>query len=445
MSAPGDRVGPGGWPEEAERLRSGLLRLKSVLHDRATGLFSYHLFIDELLSLADHAPLGVVALEFPNLAAVEASRGWEVGDLLLARAAEAIRRARPAILPEEALVALEGAHGDTFLVFLPEMSSETPLTDQGLALAAASLRAAVDAHLRAHGGETVDVACTAGAALVSGAPAARFERRLLQAIREARGRNRVDAGRLLDARSAALRALLESGRLQTHFQPIVDMEQGWIMGYEALTRAPAGTDFGSPDALFATCQEARLQGELDRACRSAAVRNARGIDPRKKLFLNSLPESLGAPGFTAGGFLEALEAASLEPRNLVLEITERTSIDDFEAFGRGVEPLRRQGFLLAIDDVGTGYSSLQTLTEVQPEFIKVDRSLVKSIHRSLLKQELVQSLLQVGKRIGAQVIAEGIESEDEVRTLRRCGVRYGQGFWFAHPAPGFPDVMPRAR
>lgn len=445
MSRPPVRPAPAGFSEEAERLRSGLLRLKSVLHDRATGLFSYHLFIDELLSLADHAPLGVVALEFPTLPAVEAARGWEVGDLLLARAAEGLRRARSRLVPDQTLVALEGAHGDSFLVFVPEIPAEAPLTDHGLDLMAQGLRAAVDAHLKEQGGETADVACAAGHALVSGAPAARFERRLLHAIREARARNRMDAERFLDARGAALRALLASELLQTHYQPIVDMEQGSIMGYEALTRAPAGTDFESPDALFATCHEARLQGELDRACRRAAVRNARGIDPRKKLFLNSLPESLGAPGFTAGGFLEALEEASLEPRNLVLEITERTSIDDFEAFGRGVEPLRRQGFLLAIDDVGTGYSSLQTLTEVQPEFIKVDRSLVKGVHRSLLKQELVHSLLQVGKRIGAQVIAEGIESEDEVRALRRCGVRYGQGFWFAYPAPGFPELMPRAR
>jgi len=107
--------------------------------------------------------------------------------------------------------------------------------------------------------------------------------------------------------------------------------------------------------------------------------------------------------------------------------------------------LRRQGFLVAIDDVGTGYSSLQTITEIHPDFIKVDLSLVKNIHRSLLKQELVHSLLQAGSRIGAQVIAEGIETEEERRTLRQCGVRYGQGYFFARPAPPFPGLQPRTR
>ena len=159
-----------------------------------------------------------------------------------------------------------------------------------------------------------------------------------------------------------------------------------------------------------------------------------------KLFLNALPETLGTPGFVDDGFLRSLEQIPLQPRNLVLEITERTSIRDFEAFGRGLEPLRRQGFLVAIDDVGTGYSSLQTISEIQPDFLKIDISLIKRIHQSLIKQELVHSLLQIASRIGARVIAEGVETEDEYRALRRCGVRYGQGFFFAPPGPPFASL-----
>ena len=439
MSAPTDGA-PTDWVGEAERLRAGLLRLKGALHDRVTGLFSYHLFMDQLASHADHGLLGVLALEFPTLPAVEAARGFEVGDRVLADAARALVGIRGDALPEDALLALDGAHGDSFLVFVREAGEiegfAARLTDL-----ATRLGAGMEARMAASNGDRPRLECTVGQALVSPAPAARFERRLHQAIREARGASRRGAERRHDARGAEALAIIRAGTITTHYQPIVDMDHGTIMGYEALTRGPKDSPLAGPDALFTTCQEARLQSELDRICRCNAVRNARGIDRGKKLFLNSLPESLGAPGFTDGGFREALSEAELEPRHLVLEITERTSIDDFEAFGRGLEPLRRQGFLVAIDDVGTGYSSLQTLTEVQPEFIKVDLSLVKNIHRSLIKQELVSSLLQVGSRIGAQVIAEGIESEEEVRTLRRCGVRYGQGYWFARPGPGFPALQ----
>jgi len=434
----GDPASPD-WAGEAERLRAGLLRLKGALHDRVTGLFSYHLFMDQLASHADHGRLGVLALEFPTLPAVEAARGFEVGDRFLRDAARALTAARGGALPEDALLALDGAHGDSFLVFVRE-AGETERFGTRLEALAARVSDTMEERLAALNGDRPRLECAVGQALVSPAPAARFERRLHQAIREARGASRLGAERRDDVRGAEARAILEAGSLTTHYQPIVDMEQGTIMGYEALTRGPADSPLEGPDALFTTCQQARLQSELDRLCRCNAVRNARGIDRGKKLFVNSLPESLGAPGFADGGFREALSEAALEPRHLVLEITERTSIDDFEAFGRGLEPLRRQGFLLAIDDVGTGYSSLQTLTEVQPEFIKVDLSLVKNIHRSLIKQELVHSLLQVGGRIGAQVIAEGIESEEEARTLRRCGVRYGQGYWFARPGPGFPAL-----
>jgi EAL domain-containing protein (putative c-di-GMP-specific phosphodiesterase class I) len=246
-----------------------------------------------------------------------------------------------------------------------------------------------------------------------------------------------------DARTRELLSILNEARLTTHYQPIVDMERDTIMGYEALTRGPSDSVFEVPEALFSGSHTKQVLSDLDNLCRHQAVRNARGFDPALKLFLNSLPETLGAPGYSPRDLLGIMEEVDLRPRNLVLEITERSAIRDFEAFGRGLAPLRQQGFLVAIDDVGTGYSSLQTISEVQPDFIKVDISLIKNIHRSLIKQELVHSLLQVAFRIGAQVIAEGVETEEEFRALRGCGVRYGQGFLFAAPAPPFPSLAER--
>ena len=447
MSADGRRHDhPAGWVDESERLRSGLLRLKSALHDRVTGLFSYHLYVDQLNSLADGRRIGVMAVDFPALAAVEAAYGWEMSDRFLADAAARLSGLRGRGLPETALLALDGVHGDSFLLFVHETPGSEPVAASDLPVLSATVLNDVRAGLLGgldHGHPRIEPAV--GWSLVSDAPAARFERRLHGAIREARAMTLRQAESLVDRRGAEVRSILATGGLTTFYQPIVDMEQGTIMGYEALTRGPANTAYERADALFAGCGGEPLLDELDRACRCQAVRSARGLDPRKKLFVNSLPESLGRPGFTDGGFLDALSESALQPRNLVLEITERTSIEDFEAFGKELGTLRRQGFLVAIDDVGTGYSSLQTITEIHPDFIKVDLSLVKNIHRSLLKQELVHSLLQAGSRIGAQVIAEGIETEEERRTLRQCGVRYGQGYFFARPAPPFPGLQPRTR
>ena len=426
-----------------QRLRAGMLRLKGALFDPVTGLYSYHLRLDELRARLEGKPLGVLVLDFPGLDQVELAHGWEMTDRLLKGAAALLGAAVGPVLPAGTLLALDGIYGNSFLLFQQEGRDGGDVTGSDLARSEESLGRHIEDGLRfapwappqASSGFSV------GRALVRSNPAARFERLVHQGIREARGMILRQADRLRDERARELRSIVDEARITTYYQPIVDMERRSIMGYEALTRGPVNTAFEVPESLFSLSSTARLSVELDALCRRHAVRNARGIDPAKKLFLNSLPEGLEPRGFADSDLLRDLEERALEPRNLVLEISERTSIEDFEAFGRDLALLRQHGYLVAIDDVGTGYSSLQAITEVQPDFLKIDISLIKNIHQSLIKQELVRSLLQVGSRIGAQVIAEGIESEEEHRTLRSCGVRYGQGFYLARPAPPFPTLL----
>lgn len=423
-------------------LRARFLRLKSVLHDQVTGLDAYPLHIDELHLLADERPVGVIAVELPTLVQLETVHGWEVCDRFLKQVADRLRSLRGQGMPDGLRVALDGVHGTGFLVFLPEICGGREVREESLGAAAEFLRISLEPVRlpsgRGSAGPHSDFSL--GFAIVSGNPGARFERRLHQAIREARAMAQRRSERFGGAMAREFLSILREARLITHYQPIVDMERGSIMGYEALTRGPSNSPFEVPEALFADANTSSLLSELDVLCRRQAVRNARGFDRSKKLFLNSRPDTLAARGVLERGFLESLAEVELTPSNLVLEITERSAIRDFEAFERDLAPLRRQGFLIAIDDVGTGYSSLQTISEVHPDFLKIDISLIRRIHRSLIKQELVHSLLQIAGKIGARVIAEGIESEMECRVLRRCGVPYGQGFYFAHPAPPFAPL-----
>jgi EAL domain-containing protein (putative c-di-GMP-specific phosphodiesterase class I) len=428
--------------DENGRLRTGYLRLKSALYDPVTGLCSYPLHLDELEARLEGRPVGVIVLEFPTLGSLEATHGWEAGDRFLSGVAALLRGLRGRGLPPEAVVALDGVFGNAFAIFVEEGGDGGPAGVVHLEAAAAALSHALRDRLEAAdwtpGPGPIDF--SVGYALVLPNPVARFERMVHQGIREARGMNAREADRLQRERAAELRAIVREGRVSTHYQPIVDLEDGSIMGYEALTRGPLNTAFEGPKSLFSCSHGARLSGELDALCRRTALRNARGFDPAKKLFLNALPETLGAPGFLDPGMRAALEEAALRPRNLVLEITERTAIEDFEVFGRELDGLRRQGFLVAIDDVGTGYSSLQAVSELQADFLKIDMALIKNLHQSLIKQDLVHSLLQVASRTRTRVIAEGIEIEEEYRALRSCGVRYAQGFYFARPAPAFPAL-----
>jgi EAL domain-containing protein (putative c-di-GMP-specific phosphodiesterase class I) len=347
-------------------------------------------------------------------------------------------------LPEGTVIALEGVGGSNFLLFIGEgRSAEGPtLSDLAEASDAVARRLRSQDFVESSiGGGIIDF--NVGYALVSATSVARFERRLAQGIREAQAMTLRASDRLQRERADELRNVLRTRSLRTYYQPIVDMEHDDIVGYEALTRGPANTFLEVPDALFSCSDSARLSGELDALCRTQAVRNARGFASSLKLFVNVLPEAFTTPSLAENGLEELLAEMTLEPRNLVLEITERCAIENFERFCEELAEVRRRGFLVAIDDVGTGYSSLQSISEVQPDFLKIDISLIKNVHQSLIKQHLVESLLQVGSRIGARVIAEGIELEAEYRALRACGVRYGQGYYFARPAPPFPTLARR--
>ncbi|MCZ6695437.1 MAG: bifunctional diguanylate cyclase/phosphodiesterase [Acidobacteria bacterium] len=433
-----------GVGDHARRLRAGYLELHGVLYDRITGLSVYQAHRDELKRRASGLRLGILTLEFPNFGTLEATHGWEVGDRILASVASLLGSLKGTELPDSALIAIEGTGGSGFLIFFEEGRGPGGPTLAELA----EIAERIGARIR----ERKDLASwlrsglldfNLGHAIVSGSSIARFERRIAHAISEARAMTFRATDRQQQERVAELRSILRGGTLTTHYQPIVDMEIGAIMGYEALTRGPANTRLEVPEALFACSDSAQLSGELDVLCRTQAVRNARGVGSSVKLFVNALPEALRSPGSTCDRLEGLLAEIDLEPRNLVLEITERCAIDDLEEFCGELSAIRRQGFLIAIDDVGTGYSSLHSITEIQPEFLKIDISLIKNVHQSLIKQHLVQSLMQVGARIGAQVIAEGIESEEECRTVCALGVRYGQGFYFAHPAPPFPELKHR--
>jgi EAL domain-containing protein (putative c-di-GMP-specific phosphodiesterase class I)/GGDEF domain-containing protein len=434
---PDDGAGPILTVEEERRLRAALLRLRSGLYDPVTGLCSYALKIEELRARLEGRRLGVLVLDLPELGSLEAIHGWEAADRLLAGVASLLEALRGRAFPASTLLALDGVYGNSFVLFQQEGEGDGEVTGADLARSGAALCGALRARLASApwAPPSARLDFTVGYALVSASASARFERLVHRGIREARDMTQRQADRIVRERAVELRSILNEARLTTHYQPIVDLERGAVMGYEALTRGPLHSWFEGPEALFSISDSIRVSAELDALCCRQAVRNARGFDPEKKLFLNALPGALEGRGFFNGAFRSALQEIDLRPGNLVLEISERTGIEDFEAFGRELALVRREGFLVAIDDVGTGYSSLQAITELQPDYLKIDISLVKNIHQSLIKQELVRSLLQVAARLGAQVIAEGIESAAEYRTLRGCGVRYGQGFYLARPAP----------
>lgn len=234
--------------------------------------------------------------------------------------------------------------------------------------------------------------------------------------------------------------ILTQGLISTKYQPILDFKSGDILGWEALTRGPEGSSFNSPVVLFETAEQLGRLFALEKLCRESAIANAGPLGKNEKLFLNIHPKTMADPEFTPGQTLELLEKAGLTPDNIVFEITERHSVQEFDLFYRTLAHYRSQGFKIAVDDAGAGYAGLTTIAELQPEYIKLDKSLIDGIHKDPVKRALVETTVNFADKIGSKIIGEGIELKAQAITLKEIGVHCGQGYFLARPGAPKPNL-----
>ncbi|WP_274366131.1 GGDEF domain-containing protein [Paenibacillus thermotolerans] len=229
--------------------------------------------------------------------------------------------------------------------------------------------------------------------------------------------------------------ILERGIVTSVYQPIICLSNSAAFGYEALTRGPEGSRFHSPLALFEYAEKNGYLYELDRLTREKALAGCGSLRSDQKLFINIQAGVIHDPNFMPGVTIKRLHEYGLQPHNVVFEITERSSIDDFSTTKQILQHYRHQGYQIAIDDAGAGYSSLQAIVELQPDFIKIDRSLIQNIHTDHVKQGLLDIFITFAGKMNIKLIAEGIELEDELTKLVRMGVHYGQGYLLGRPDP----------
>ncbi|REK69414.1 EAL domain-containing protein [Paenibacillus paeoniae] len=241
-----------------------------------------------------------------------------------------------------------------------------------------------------------------------------------------------------NASRKALQHILAERLIYPVYQPIVALgEEPVVFGYEALTRLRDSSEFHGPVELFRFAGEAGRMYSLDRMAREEAIGGCVKLEPNQKLFINVMAQIMEDPSFSPGQTLSFLEAHHLKPNQIVFEITERSSIEDYPAVKKALQHYRKQGYQIAIDDVGAGYSSLQSIVELRPDYLKIDRSIIHRIHRDDVKAHILHTLQEVGAKLGVPLIAEGIERQEELDVLTRMGVQYAQGYYLGRPGP-FP-------
>jgi EAL domain-containing protein (putative c-di-GMP-specific phosphodiesterase class I)/DNA-binding NarL/FixJ family response regulator len=231
-----------------------------------------------------------------------------------------------------------------------------------------------------------------------------------------------------DARkTAAVRSVIDTGALTMVFQPIVSLKGGELVGVEALARFDVEPR-RSPNVWFDEASDVALDTELDMAAAERALAAMPKLPPGVALFMNVRPASL-----FSNRFAELVAAVNAE--SVVLELTEHAPVHDYPRLLAALETLRDRGFRVAVDDVGAGYASLRHLLNLRPDMLKIDISLCRHIEDDRARQVLAEGLVSLGRELGATVVAEGIETAEELEAVRKLGVDVAQGYFLGRPAP----------
>lgn len=228
--------------------------------------------------------------------------------------------------------------------------------------------------------------------------------------------------------------IVEHASLTSHFQPIVDVRSSQIYAYEALIRGvkPDGS-LMFPDQLFEKSTRNDMNFLLDRLCRESALKTAATKKIKQKVFINFIPTSIYDPEYCLQSTVKWANQLEFDPKNIVFEVVETEQVEDKEHLKKILEFYRAQGFGIALDDVGEGYSGLNNLIDIKPDIIKVDRNVIMNIDTDPMKQSVYKALYTLAKENGITVLAEGVETKEEFDVIEGIGVDLVQGYYFAKP------------
>lgn len=234
-----------------------------------------------------------------------------------------------------------------------------------------------------------------------------------------------------------LEKVLVQGGLYPVYQPIINLSDASIHAHEALIRGPRGTPLHTPDAMLRAAAQECLGFEFEYACLVAAMRTWGQMDVPGRLFVNVSAAVLTQLVQLRGPdtLLELITGMGILPRMLVLEITEHERVHDMDALADVVAQVHMAGVSLALDDFGDGRSSLRLWSQLKPEVVKIDKYFTRNISQHGDKLKTIQALLQIADIFGTALVAEGVETKEDLRVLRDLGIAYGQGYFLGHPDP----------
>jgi diguanylate cyclase (GGDEF)-like protein len=408
---------------------------EDALADGLTGLGNHRAFQEELARQVaeferNGAPFSLVLMDLDDLKVVNDREGHAAGDEMLVSMTQTMRDMA------RAGDRLYRTGGDEFALLLPGAETEDAV---GVAERMLHFSRRPSA-----GGRPSPFSCG-----VSGVPAFGRERDMLYRQADAalywakrHGRGSVEVfeserdqlpDELSEVTSNAVQEIITGKMLSPVFQPIVDLRTGHVLGFEGLIRPDPSGPLPDTARLFAAAAASGRTVELDLACIEAVVNGARAIGPDRLLTLNLSPRTLEVKDFDPAWLLSGLVRNGISPSRVIIELTEREEVDDLQRLRDNFALLHQYGLRIAADDVGAGNAGLRLLSQVQFDIVKIDLTLVHDGVRRLGSRAVLQSLRDLALSQNARIVAEGVETAEQLQVIRELDIGAGQGFLLGRP------------
>lgn len=405
-------------------------RVRELFFDATTEVATLAVIVDDLRKQIESGEtLQVFCLELEPLFRVGERDQWDALDRLRREFARGLRVLVAPILGNDVVIATSHSGANDFYCFAHDGKTGGNLSPVARDLEKSARQVLKSIDIDPSIAEEVTIFC--GGATTQPTPV--FAPRILyNAVREAKDAAERRETRYYHAmRERVVRAVRERD-ISTVYQPVIDLRTRAVVGFEALSRGPAGTEIENPEVIFEIARDFDLVWELESLCIENVGPQLKDICARGFLFFN-----------LESHFIQQLQQRGTDVfdpflnfhQKVVIEVTERSAIRDYRTFRRTLHALKAMGFRIAIDDCGSGYASLEAVAELQPDYLKVGHSLFHGVAHDPIRRRLVDLVARCADTIGATTIAEAIETEEQLQVCRELGITQGQGYLFAAPGP----------